>query len=217
MNGKLIRRRHEVTLFASGDRGRNQASRPATSALTSLTRISRLRGNLRPRTQVQLIELAEQQPTSSGDPVPARTDRRQAAPVVLDVSPFSLAERTAFVGRESEGGAIRATIDRALTNATVREGRRWCTTAGPRGASLPCERERWNLRAPRVNDRRRGEQGQRQRFTSHILPPYRHRSPKVAEVRPSRICAGSLSVNFSTMRFLRMKVRCRPPSKKCRI
>jgi predicted ATPase len=33
------------------------------------------------------------------------------------VSPFSLAQRTAFVGRESEGGAIRAVIDRALTGA----------------------------------------------------------------------------------------------------
>ena len=32
---------------------------------------------------------------------------------MLDVSPFSLAERTAFVGRESEGSAIRAAIDRA--------------------------------------------------------------------------------------------------------
>src|SRR5229473_1086847 len=28
------------------------------------------------------------------------------------------------------------------------------------------------LRAPRVNDRRRDEQGQRRRFTSRILPPY---------------------------------------------
>ncbi len=35
--------------------------------------------------------------------------------MVLEVSPFSLAERTAFVGRETEGGAIRAVIDRALT------------------------------------------------------------------------------------------------------
>ena len=61
------------------------------------------------------IEPAEQQPSSSGDPAPARADHPQAAPVVLEVSPFSLAERTAFVGRESEGGAIRAVIDRALT------------------------------------------------------------------------------------------------------
>jgi len=55
------------------------------------------------------------QPTSSGDPAPARADYREAAPVVLDVSPFLPAERTAFVGRESEGSAIRPTIDRALT------------------------------------------------------------------------------------------------------
>jgi len=35
--------------------------------------------------------------------------------VVLDVSPFSLAERTPFVGREAERRAIRAAIDRALS------------------------------------------------------------------------------------------------------
>ena len=34
--------------------------------------------------------------------------------MVLQVSPFSLSERTVFVGRESECGAIRALIDRAL-------------------------------------------------------------------------------------------------------
>ena len=40
------------------------------------------------------------------------------------------------------------------------------------------------LKAPRVNDRRHDEQGQRQRFSSRILPPYMRRSPKVAEVLP---------------------------------
>jgi hypothetical protein len=39
----------------------------------------------------------------------------QMRPVVLEAFPFSLAERTAFVGRESEGSAIRTVIDRALT------------------------------------------------------------------------------------------------------
>ena len=34
---------------------------------------------------------------------------------MLEVSPFSLAERTAFVGRETERSAIRAIIDRALS------------------------------------------------------------------------------------------------------
>src|SRR5271169_1041562 len=35
------------------------------------------------------------------------------------------------------------------------------------------------LKVPRVNDRRRDEQGQRRRFSSRILPPYMRRSPKV--------------------------------------
>jgi hypothetical protein len=56
-----------------------------------------------------------EQPTSSDDPALARADHRQAPPVVLDVSPFSLAERTAFVGRETERAAIRALIARALS------------------------------------------------------------------------------------------------------
>jgi hypothetical protein len=55
-----------------------------------------------------------QQSTSSDDTVPACADRSQSAPAVLDVSPFSFAEPTAFVGRKTECGAIRAVIDRAL-------------------------------------------------------------------------------------------------------
>ncbi len=54
-------------------------------------------------------------PTASGDPAPARADRPQSQPAVLEVSSFSLAERTVFVGRESEVSAIRAAIDRALS------------------------------------------------------------------------------------------------------
>ena len=50
----------------------------------------------------------EQQLVSIGDPTPARADHPQAAPPVLEVSPFSLAQRTAFVGRENECGAVRA-------------------------------------------------------------------------------------------------------------
>jgi transposase-like protein len=37
---------------------------------------------------------------------------------------------------------------------------------------------------PRVEDRRRDDNGRRQRFTNQILPPYMRRSPKVAEVLP---------------------------------
>src|SRR5713226_2300428 len=59
------------------------------------------------------IESSER-PTSSGEPAPAHAGRPASA-VMLDVSPFPLAERTAFVGRESEVSAIRAAIDRALS------------------------------------------------------------------------------------------------------
>ena len=41
------------------------------------------------------------------------------------------------------------------------------------------------LRAPRVNDRRVDEQtGERQKFSSRILPAYARRSPKVGDVLP---------------------------------
>ncbi len=52
---------------------------------------------------------------SSDNPVAAGADHRQVAPVILGASPFSLAERTVFVGRETERSAIRAIIDRALS------------------------------------------------------------------------------------------------------
>jgi predicted ATPase len=60
------------------------------------------------------IEPAER-PTSSGERAPARTAGPQTSPAVLEISPFSSADRTAFVGRESERSMIRAAIDRALT------------------------------------------------------------------------------------------------------
>jgi predicted ATPase len=61
------------------------------------------------------MEPTQEQPVSSGEPVLLRADRPPSQPAVLEVSPFSLAERTAFVGREAEGSAIRAAIDRALS------------------------------------------------------------------------------------------------------
>ena len=52
------------------------------------------------------------------------------------------------------------------------------------------------VQAPRVNDRRRDEQGDRQHFTSHILPPYMRRSPKVAEVLPVLYLRGLATGDF---------------------
>jgi predicted ATPase len=55
-----------------------------------------------------------EEPTSSGDTALARADHRQTSRMVLEVSQFSFAERTAFVGRETERSVIVAAIDRAL-------------------------------------------------------------------------------------------------------
>ena len=52
------------------------------------------------------------------------------------------------------------------------------------------------VRAPRVNDRRQGPGGERQRFTSKILPPYMRRSPKVAEVLPVLYLRGLSTGDF---------------------
>jgi putative transposase len=52
------------------------------------------------------------------------------------------------------------------------------------------------LKAPRVNDRRVDEDGNRQRFKSVILPPYMRRSPKVTEVLPLLYLHGLSSGDF---------------------
>jgi len=52
------------------------------------------------------------------------------------------------------------------------------------------------VRAPRVNDRRVNEHGERRRFKSVILPPYMRRSPKVSEVLPLLYLHGLSSGDF---------------------
>lgn len=52
------------------------------------------------------------------------------------------------------------------------------------------------IRAPRVDDRRRDPDGERQRFVSTILPPYMRRSPKVAEVLPLLYLRGLSTGDF---------------------
>lgn len=53
------------------------------------------------------------------------------------------------------------------------------------------------IRAPRVNDKRVDEDGNRQRFKSVILPPYMRRSPKVTEVLPLLYLHGLSSGDFA--------------------
>ncbi|MDB5107074.1 MAG: hypothetical protein JWM69_15, partial [Candidatus Binatus sp.] len=62
------------------------------------------------------VEPAEQTDSSvdHAHPAPERADHLSGSSAVMEVSPFSVAERTAFVGRENERGAIRVIIDRTL-------------------------------------------------------------------------------------------------------
>jgi putative transposase len=52
------------------------------------------------------------------------------------------------------------------------------------------------VRAPRVNDRRVDANGERQRFTSEILPSYMRRAPKVTEVLPILYLRGLSTGDF---------------------
>jgi transposase-like protein len=52
------------------------------------------------------------------------------------------------------------------------------------------------VRAPRVDDRRKTDDGSRRRFRSHILPPYMRRSPKVSEVLPILYLRGLSTGDF---------------------
>jgi putative transposase len=52
------------------------------------------------------------------------------------------------------------------------------------------------VRAPRVNDQRVDDDGERQRFTSEILPSYMRRAPKVTEVLPILYLRGLSTGDF---------------------
>ena len=52
------------------------------------------------------------------------------------------------------------------------------------------------IKAPRVNDKRIDEDGERQRFSSRILPAYARRSPKVGEVIPILYLRGLSTGDF---------------------
>ncbi len=53
------------------------------------------------------------------------------------------------------------------------------------------------IRAPRVNDKRVDEEGERQKFSSRILPAYARRSPKVTEVLPILYLHGLSTGDFA--------------------
>lgn len=93
------------------------------------------------------------------------------------------AEVSAYVERH---GAERDPEGRAMV---VRNG-----SARPRKVTIGSGT--MEIAAPRVNDRRIDDEGDRKRFTSAILPPYMRRSPKVAEVLPILYLRGLSTGDF---------------------
>jgi putative transposase len=64
------------------------------------------------------------------------------------------------------------------------------------GRTITCGAGTFEVKAPRVNDKRVDESGDRKRFMSRILPPYMRRSPKVAEVLPILYLRGLSTGDF---------------------
>lgn len=93
-------------------------------------------------------------------------------------------EVAAYIGRHQDE------CDDRGRRQVVRNGK-----AAPR--KVTCGAGTIEVRAPRVNDKRVDAEGQRQRFTSRILPPYMRRSPKVAEVLPVLYLRGLSTGDFS--------------------
>jgi putative transposase len=93
------------------------------------------------------------------------------------------AEVSAYVAAHQEE---RDAQGRALV---VRNGR-------ARGRKVTLGSGTLTVQAPRVDDRRVDEAGERQRFHSRILPPYMRRSPKVAEVLPILYLRGLSTGDF---------------------
>ena len=107
------------------------------------------------------------------------------------------AERAEFAGvldeivrdgaRRMLAAALESEVDAYVTaaktergdngHALVRNGR-------ARARSVVTGAGAIEVRAPRVNDRRSDEHGERVRFASEILPPYARKSPKVSQVLP---------------------------------
>ena len=85
----------------------------------------------------------------------------------------------------------------AHQEARDEDGRRLVVRNGRAQArKVTCGAGTWAVSAPRVNDKRVDVAGQRQRFTSRILPPYMRRSPKVAEVLPILYLRGLSTGDF---------------------
>ena len=115
------------------------------------------------------------------DAVPGDNLEAEEDVPTLDAVAREGARRMLLMALEREVGqyieAHAEAQDEAGRRLVVRNGRAQTRT-------VTCGAGTMEVRAPRINDRRVDDEGERQRFTSRILPPYMRRSPQVAEVLP---------------------------------
>ena len=129
---------------------------------------------------------------------------------VLDQAREDNAETTERVGptldevaREDARRMLAAALEEEVSHyieahadARDADGRRLVVRNGrAQSRTVTCGAGTMRVRAPRVNDQR-DEGGERQRFTSRILPPYMRRSPQVAEVLPLLYLRGLSTGDF---------------------
>ena len=91
---------------------------------------------------------------------------------------------------------VAAYIERHQDELDEREHRLVVRNGKARARKVTCGAGTFEITAPRVNDKREDEDGERQRFCSAILPPYMRRSPKVSEVLPLLYLRGLSTGDF---------------------
>jgi transposase-like protein len=91
---------------------------------------------------------------------------------------------------------VAAYIERHQNEFDERGHRMVVRNGKARARKVTCGAGTFESRAPRVNDKREDENGERQRFSSAILPPYMRRSPKVSEVLPVLYLRGLSTGDF---------------------
>ena len=113
---------------------------------------------------------------------------------------FSLDELAREGARRMIAAALEAEVEEyvaSFTDEVDEEGRRLVVRNGhARERGLTVGSGTVRLRAPRVNDKRVDEGGERQRFSSRILPAYARRSPKVTDVLPILYLRGLSTGDF---------------------
>ena len=113
---------------------------------------------------------------------------------------FSLDELAREGARRMIAAALEAEVEEyvaSFTGEVDEDGRRLVVRNGhARERGLTVGSGTVRLRAPRVNDKRVDEGGERQRFSSRILPAYARRSPKVTDVLPILYLRGLSTGDF---------------------